>query len=74
MLPTISVCMGIKNGATFIHDQISSILPQLAVDDDALFLAQSAAEVGEHEEFVGEAVFAEGAFAHPPTAGGARKI
>ena len=36
MTPSISVCMAIKNGATFIHEQISSILPQLAVGDEVV--------------------------------------
>ena len=36
MIPTISVCMAIKNGAPFLRDQISSILPQLAVDDELI--------------------------------------
>lgn len=30
----ISVCMGIKNGGQFIQEQIDSILPQVAADDE----------------------------------------
>src|SRR5688500_13094934 len=32
----VSVCMATKNGATFIKEQLDSILPQLATDDEII--------------------------------------
>ncbi len=34
MVPNISVCMAVKNGETFLHEQIASVLPQLTGDDE----------------------------------------
>ncbi|HEU5291309.1 MAG TPA: glycosyltransferase, partial [Cyclobacteriaceae bacterium] len=33
----ISVCMATYNGASFIREQIESILPQLSDDDEIIF-------------------------------------
>ena len=33
----ISVCMATYNGASFIQEQIESILPQLGADDELFF-------------------------------------
>ena len=34
MAPNISVCMAIKNGGEYLYEQVSSILPQLAGEDE----------------------------------------
>jgi glycosyltransferase involved in cell wall biosynthesis len=36
MASNISVCMAVKNGAAYLHDQLTSILPQLAGDDEII--------------------------------------
>ncbi len=36
MTSNISVCMAVKNGAVYIQEQLSSILPQLAGDDELI--------------------------------------
>ena len=34
MAPNISVCMAVKNGGAYLFEQVSSILPQLAGEDE----------------------------------------
>ena len=36
MASRISVCMAVKNGESFIHEQLASILPQLAGEDELI--------------------------------------
>ncbi len=36
MIPNISVCMAVKNGETFLHEQLASILPQLTGGDEVI--------------------------------------
>ncbi|MBY0433068.1 MAG: glycosyltransferase [Cyclobacteriaceae bacterium] len=36
MMPKVSVCVAVKNGSAYLRDQLVSILPQLAGDDEVI--------------------------------------